>query len=110
MCACVRPSLKTNTPPYIELANTAARSRPWKPTSFYRRKSQPIHSDRRPFTGRDIGQGTPGEITISQAEVTYTLADCVAQIVQVVRSALENTAPELAADIYEGGIIMTGGG
>lgn len=60
--------------------------------------------------GRDIGRGRPVELTITQAEISDALADCVGQIVQVVRSALESTAPEIAADIIEGGIIMTGGG
>jgi rod shape-determining protein MreB len=60
--------------------------------------------------GRDIGRGVPGEITITQNEIAEALSDCIAQVVQVVRSTLENTAPEIAADIVEGGIIMTGGG
>ncbi|MBV1686119.1 rod shape-determining protein [Novosphingobium sp. G106] len=60
--------------------------------------------------GRDIGQGRPKEIAITQVEIADALADCVGQIVQVVRSTLESTAPEIAADIIEGGIILTGGG
>jgi rod shape-determining protein MreB len=60
--------------------------------------------------GRDIGRGRPTEISITQAEIADALADCVGQIVQVVRSTLERTAPEIAADIIAGGIIMTGGG
>jgi len=60
--------------------------------------------------GRDIGLGRPVEVSITQAEITEALGDCVGQIVQVVRSTLESTAPEIAADIVEGGIIMTGGG
>jgi rod shape-determining protein MreB len=60
--------------------------------------------------GRDIVRGVPSEITISQAEVAEALAEPVGQIVAVVRSALENTPPEIAADIIEGGIVMTGGG
>ncbi|MEO5587892.1 MAG: rod shape-determining protein [Novosphingobium sp.] len=60
--------------------------------------------------GRDIGRGVPREISITQSEIAEALSDCVGQIVQVVRSTLENTLPEIAADIVEGGIIMTGGG
>lgn len=60
--------------------------------------------------GRDIGQGVPAEVCISQAEISEALAECVAQVLQVVRSTLESTAPEIAADLIEGGIIMTGGG
>ncbi len=60
--------------------------------------------------GRDVARGVPREITITQAEIAEALSESVGQIVQVVRAALENAAPEIAADIIEGGIIMTGGG
>jgi rod shape-determining protein MreB len=60
--------------------------------------------------GRDIARGKPREIVITQAELAEALAEPVGQIVQAVRSALENTPPEIAADIIDAGIIMTGGG
>lgn len=60
--------------------------------------------------GRDLVRGVPLEITISQAEIVEALAEPVGQIVAAVRSALENTPPEIAADIIDGGIVMTGGG
>jgi len=60
--------------------------------------------------GRDLAKGVPREITISQTEIIEALAEPVGQIVEAVRSALENTAPEIAADIIDGGIVMTGGG
>jgi rod shape-determining protein MreB len=60
--------------------------------------------------GRDIARGVPREIEITQAEVVEAIAEPVGQILEIVRSALESTAPEIAADIIEGGIIMTGGG
>ena len=60
--------------------------------------------------GRDVVRGVPREITILQREVVEALAEPVGQIVAIVRSALEHTPPEIAADIIEGGIIMTGGG
>ncbi|WP_068076863.1 rod shape-determining protein [Novosphingobium lentum] len=60
--------------------------------------------------GRDLARGVPREITISQVEIAEALTESVGQIVQAVRGALENTAPEIASDIIEGGIIMTGGG
>ncbi len=60
--------------------------------------------------GRDVVRGVPRDLSISQEEVVDALSEPVGQIVEVVRSALENTAPEIAADIIEGGIIMTGGG
>ncbi|HEX8059211.1 MAG TPA: rod shape-determining protein [Novosphingobium sp.] len=60
--------------------------------------------------GRDIARGVPREITLSQAEVLEALAEPLGQIVEIVRTALESTAPEIAADIIDAGIIMTGGG
>lgn len=60
--------------------------------------------------GRDLAKGVPRELTISQAEIIEAVAEPVGQIVEAVRSALENTPPEIAADILDGGIIMTGGG
>jgi rod shape-determining protein MreB len=60
--------------------------------------------------GRDLVRGVPHEIEVSQAEIVDALAEPLSQIVAVVRSALENTAPEIAADIVESGIVMTGGG
>jgi rod shape-determining protein MreB len=52
----------------------------------------------------------PGEIELSQAQVADALAEPVNQIVEVVRTALEHTQPEIAADVIDQGITMTGGG
>ncbi|MEZ5737436.1 MAG: rod shape-determining protein [Novosphingobium sp.] len=60
--------------------------------------------------GRDLVRGVPDEIEISTQEIAEALTESVAQIVEVVRNALENIAPEIAADIVETGIVMTGGG
>ena len=60
--------------------------------------------------GRDVARGVPRELSIEQGEIAEALAEPVGQILQIVRVALESTAPEIAADIIEGGIIMTGGG
>jgi rod shape-determining protein MreB len=60
--------------------------------------------------GRDLVNGVPKEITITQAQVAEALSDAVRQIVEGVKVALEQTPPELAADIVEKGIVMTGGG
>lgn len=59
--------------------------------------------------GRDLANGVPAQITLSQDEVAMAIAECVGQIVQVVRTTLERTPPEIAADIMGTGIIMTGG-
>ena len=60
--------------------------------------------------GRDLVNGVPKEITITQANVAEALSEPIGAIVEGVRIALENTAPELAADIVDQGIVLTGGG
>ncbi|KQM18498.1 rod shape-determining protein MreB [Sphingomonas sp. Leaf24] len=60
--------------------------------------------------GRDLVNGVPKEIQINQGQIAEALSEPVAAIVEGVRIALENTAPELAADIVDQGIVLTGGG
>jgi rod shape-determining protein MreB and related proteins len=60
--------------------------------------------------GRDLVNGVPKEIEITQAQIAEALSEPVSNIVEGVRIALENTAPELAADIVDQGIVLTGGG
>ena len=60
--------------------------------------------------GRDLMNGVPKEIVITERQVAESLAEPVSQIVEAVKVALENTAPELAADIVDKGIVLTGGG
>ncbi|MES2136449.1 MAG: rod shape-determining protein [Pseudomonadota bacterium] len=60
--------------------------------------------------GRDLSRGMPSEIVLNQAQVAEALAEPVNQIVEVVRIALEHTQPEIAADVIDQGIMMTGGG
>ena len=60
--------------------------------------------------GRDVSKGVPSEISLTQAQVAEALAEPVNRIVEVVRAALENTQPEIAADVIDQGITMTGGG
>ncbi len=60
--------------------------------------------------GRDLVNGVPKEIAINQAQVAEALSEPIGTIVEGVRIALENTAPELAADIVDQGIVLTGGG
>ncbi len=61
-------------------------------------------------SGRDLVNGVPKEISINQGQIAEALSEPVATIVEGVRVALENTAPELAADIVDQGIVLTGGG
>jgi rod shape-determining protein MreB len=60
--------------------------------------------------GRDLLNGVPKELTISEREIAESLAEPISQIIEAVKSALEHTAPELAADIVDKGIVLTGGG
>ena len=60
--------------------------------------------------GRDMLSGLPKTVRISSAETWEALCEPVALIVQRVKSVLENTPPELSADIMDRGIVMTGGG
>ena len=54
--------------------------------------------------------GVPREVLVSQEQIADSLAEPVSQIVEAVSVALENTPPELAADIVDKGIMLTGGG
>ncbi len=60
--------------------------------------------------GRDLMNGVPKEITLTEADVAESLAEPVGAIIDAVKVALEHTAPELAADIVDKGIVLTGGG
>ena len=60
--------------------------------------------------GRDLVNGVPKEITINQGHLAEALSEPIGAIVEGVRIALENPAPELAADIVDQGIVLTGGG
>ncbi len=60
--------------------------------------------------GRDLMNGVPKELRISERQIAESLAEPVGAIVEAVKVALEHTAPELAADIVDKGIVLTGGG
>ena len=60
--------------------------------------------------GRDLMNGVPREIRVTEAMIAESLAEPVEQIVTAVKVALEATPPELAADIVDKGIMLTGGG
>jgi rod shape-determining protein MreB len=62
-----------------------------------------------PVRGRDVSRGVPSEIELNQAQVAEALSEPVSRILEVVRAALENTQPEIAADVIDQGITMTGG-
>ncbi len=60
--------------------------------------------------GRDLINGIPKELILSEVQIAEALTEPVGQIVGAVKTALENIAPELAADIVDKGIMLTGGG
>ncbi|OFX74283.1 MAG: rod shape-determining protein [Bacteroidetes bacterium GWE2_29_8] len=63
-----------------------------------------------PVRGRDLLSGTPKQIYISYTEISHCLDKTIAKIEQAVVNALEITPPELAADLYNTGIYIAGGG
>ncbi len=60
--------------------------------------------------GRNLVDGLPKNITISSEEVRNAMADTVSQIIDIIRTTLEKTPPELSADIIDSGIVLAGGG
>jgi len=70
-------------------------------------RTQPVSLDVR---GRNLITGLPKTITVTSEEMLEALQEPVASIVEAVHGVLEKTPPELAADISDRGIVMTGGG
>ncbi|MGQ0665027.1 MAG: rod shape-determining protein [Pseudomonadota bacterium] len=60
--------------------------------------------------GRDLLNGVPKELVISERQIADSLTEPVSAIIEAVKVALEHTAPELSADIVDKGIVLTGGG
>jgi rod shape-determining protein MreB len=63
-----------------------------------------------PVKGRDLTSGLPKTVSVTGAEVREALREPVTAIVEAVRACLEQTPPELAADIVDKGIVVSGGG
>ncbi len=60
--------------------------------------------------GRDLVEGLPRTVNVSSAEIREAMEEPISAIMQAIHEALERTPPELAADIVDRGIVMTGGG
>lgn len=71
---------------------------------------KPIENQELDIRGRDLVTGLPKTITVTAEEISLSLQDTVDQIVDAVKVTLERTPPELAADIMDRGIVLTGGG
>lgn len=66
--------------------------------------------ERMTVKGRDLVEGLPKTITISETEIEEALKDSIEKIISMIKVVLEQTPPELSADIIEKGITLTGGG
>jgi rod shape-determining protein MreB len=60
--------------------------------------------------GRDLMNGVPKELVLTERQIAEGLAEPIGDIIEAVKATLENTAPELAADIVDKGVVLTGGG
>ena len=60
--------------------------------------------------GRDLGNGLPRNVIVTSTQIEEAMRDSINEIVDVVKSTLEKTPPELASDIVEKGIVLAGGG
>ena len=63
-----------------------------------------------PVKGRDLRSGTPKEVNITEEDTAEALNDIMREMVNSIKQALENTPPELSADLVDMGLTLTGGG
>lgn len=60
--------------------------------------------------GRNLGTGLPQTVTITSTQIQQAMQESIEKIIDVIKQTLEKTPPELASDIMEKGIVLTGGG
>ena len=70
----------------------------------------PSNSNTFPVKGRDIRSGTPKEVSITEEDTSEALSGILKEMVSGIKDALENTPPELSADLVDMGLTLTGGG
>jgi rod shape-determining protein MreB len=70
----------------------------------------PSNSNTFPVKGRDIRSGTPKEVSITEEDTAEALSGILQEMVSGIKDALENTPPELSADLVDMGLTLTGGG
>jgi rod shape-determining protein MreB len=68
------------------------------------------NKDEMEIRGLDLGEGLPKNIVISSSEIAEALAGTLKEIIQAIKLVLSETPPELAADVMDRGILLTGGG
>lgn len=66
--------------------------------------------EKKKVKGRSIETGLPSTITLTSDEIEKALKPSIYKIIESIKSVLENTPPELSADIFSNGIVLTGGG
>jgi rod shape-determining protein MreB len=70
----------------------------------------PTNNNKYPVKGRDIRSGTPKEVNITEVDTSEALNPIIKEIIGGIKDALENTPPELSADLVDMGMTLTGGG
>ena len=70
----------------------------------------PTNNNKYPVKGRDIRSGTPKEVNITEEDTSEALNPILKEMIDGVKDALENTPPELSADLVDMGLTLTGGG
>ena len=70
----------------------------------------PSNSNTFPVKGRDIRSGTPKEVSINEEDTAEALSGILQEMISGIKDALENTPPELSADLVDMGLTLTGGG
>ena len=70
----------------------------------------PANSNTYPVKGRDLRSGTPKEVNITEEDTAEALSGILKEMVNGMKDALENTPPELSADLVDMGLTLTGGG
>ena len=70
----------------------------------------PTNNNKYPVKGRDIRSGTPKEVNISEEDTSEALNPILREMINGIKDALENTPPELSADLVDMGLTLTGGG
>ena len=70
----------------------------------------PTGTNTYPVKGRDLRSGTPKEVNITEEDTAEALNDILKEMVNAIKDALENTPPELSADLVDRGFVLAGGG
>ena len=72
--------------------------------------AMPTNNNKYPVKGRDIRSGTPKEVNITEEDTSEALNPILKEMINGIKDALENTPPELSADLVDMGLTLTGGG